>query len=148
MSRRSSTEMSQTKVYRGGVTSRYVNYETKEVRLQASTCLDLTFKMDSKGGGRTYVSIQIESGDFPRLLSAMCQADRQAAMVAMSTELGAQIALQHVHDTNTAHAAQEAIRNLAEQKYVEAPAEDDYEERLVSAKVRKLIEEIRKAEPN
>ena len=133
-----------TAVWRGGSTSRYINRETANVALKIAEYMQLTFSMASKGGGRTRVCLRIEPKDFGALASAMAAVDRQAAMLAFTRELNRQVTAQPEWKAEITRSAYEAIENLAHQKYLHAPVEDDEKEKLVSTEVKKLVGELQR----
>lgn len=98
--------------------------------------------MDSKGGGVTNVHLNIGAEDFEALLATMVRADRQQAMNALATELARQVAQQPEYDAKTAAAGRDAVRQLAHDKFMAAPSDDDGTERFVATQVKKLIAEI------
>ena len=132
-----------TEVYRGGQTARALYLETRQVTAcRSKAAVQLDFSMDSKGGGVTRVHVNIGPDDFEALVATMVKADRQKAMDAMAAELARQVAEQPEHDARAAAAARDAIRRLAHEKYLNAPADDDETERFAETQIKKLIAEI------
>lgn len=83
-----------TVVWRGG-RHRYTE-RIREVFIRAfdrggeDRALQVDFKIDSKGGGKTRLSARFGPNDFQTLIQAMLVADRQAALDAMNAELAHQ----------------------------------------------------------
>lgn len=79
-------ELPNTQVWRGGISSNYVNKESSSVRCQGRThnsrqgepCITLVHNLASKGGGTTQVIIDIGPQGFEGLIREMMIADREA----------------------------------------------------------------------
>lgn len=64
-------QMKSTRVYRGGETAPSLTFETNTCSAsidQKEECLEIRFKMASKGGGTTCVLLEIGKGDFQTIL--------------------------------------------------------------------------------
>jgi hypothetical protein len=133
-----------TTVRRGGVTARRWYESIRTVAVSAASQILITFSMDSKGGGRTQVQMEISPEDFPTLLQMMSVVDRQAAMEAMSIELARQVQTQPSRNAQIATAARAEIQRLATRKFHQKPYGQDERERVVNAGVDELISEIEK----
>lgn len=139
-----------TVVRRSGQTARYWTNEPTAVRLRVdhgdgTSALILSFKLNSKGGGRTEVEVEVGPEDFADVVSAMADRSRAAAMTAMTTELAKQVAAQAEFDGYAAARARQDMVNLAKQK-VEAAGDDDRDAKtLVHKQVRRLAQELEDA---
>jgi hypothetical protein len=61
-----------SRVFRGGVTARLLDYETSDIRVfNKGDRLEVEFFIDSKGGGQTNLLVEISEKDFPILVKAM-----------------------------------------------------------------------------
>jgi hypothetical protein len=83
-----------TKVYRAGVTSRYQFFETAKVRVGSAGNfaehggdVRLSFAIDSKGGGKTAISLYIDTRDCVAMLRVLRGEQRQRALRAAALEL-------------------------------------------------------------
>lgn len=82
-------KLENSKVYRCGVTSPYISYETNDIKIdKREDYVRIYFELSSKGGGYTAVHAQIGKQDFAKVLKIMSDTDRQAAMQAMVSEMG------------------------------------------------------------
>lgn len=133
-----------TTVRRGGVTARYWYETIDSVSISAATQINIAFTMDSKGGGRTQVQMEIGPEDFPTLVQMMSLVNRQAAMEAMASELAHQVQTQPARNLETASTARAEIRQLAFSKFVTKPSGADQQERIVHTGLSQLISEIEK----
>ena len=133
-----------TTVRRGGVTARYWYETINSVSISAASQINIAFSMDSKGGGRTQVQMEIGPEDFPTLVQMMSLVDRQAAMEAMASELARQVQTQPARNLETASAARAEIQQLALRKYSAKLFGEDEKERTVHAGIGRLIAEIEK----
>src|SRR5690606_1935110 len=132
-----------TSLHRGGATARQLYRESGDVEIETwDDTVQLRFSMGSKGGGVTVVHLNIGSSDFAAMLETMVEADRQAAMSAMSAELARQVGKQPLHDVKTASEARTSVLNAAHDKYIEAPAGNDEAEGFIYKQVEKLISEL------
>ena len=148
--------LADTVISRCGKTARYVNEETRVVRLRtksaskseggSASAVQLFFSISSKGGGKTEVYVDIGQGEFADILAAMVATARPAAMTAMSAELAKQLSEQALHDSVTRERARNAVVDLAKQKYDSAPSDHDDAENLVYKQVAKLAKELHDAE--
>ena len=136
-----------TRVQRGGVTARRWYETIPFVRLTAATELQISFSIDSKGGGQTQLQLEIGPEDFPTLVEAMSLVDRQAAMQAMAAELSRQIATQPERNQRllrrTESKTGQRIVELARQKYQNKPVGEDERERIVLDGVSELLAELK-----
>ena len=76
-----------SKVFRGGVSQKYLTYETSDIHISAPDMLRIEFSIPSKGGGFTSILLSIGPGDFKNLAKYMSASRRATAMRAMSSEL-------------------------------------------------------------
>jgi hypothetical protein len=83
-----------TKVYRAGVTSRYQYLESGKVRVSGASNfpehagdLRLSFAIDSKGGGKTAISLYIDPRDCLAMLRVLRGEQRQRALARAAQEL-------------------------------------------------------------
>lgn len=131
------------KVFRGGVTSPYLNLETTSVNISVyDGAIRFEFTMSSKGGGETHVKLQIDGSGFQNVLEEMTNADRQAAMNSMSNEVACQLKQYPSHIENVKKAARQEVQDLAQEKYIEAPAGNDDIERIICDGATKLVNEL------
>lgn len=87
--------LQQVQVWRGGVTASYINRETRSVDVtgypensrHGGPCLTIKHNLASKGGGTTSVFIDIGTGSFAEVISAMMKADKEATLKAIGTTL-------------------------------------------------------------
>lgn len=78
-----------SKVFRGGVSQKYLTHETRtsDIHISGSDMLIIEFSIPSKGGGFTSILLSIGPGDFKNLAKCMSASHRATAMRAMSSEL-------------------------------------------------------------
>jgi hypothetical protein len=83
-----------TKVYRAGVTSRYQFPEASKVRVSSAGNfaehagdVRLSFAIDSKGGGKTAISLYIDPQDCLAMLRVLRGEQRQRALTRAAQEL-------------------------------------------------------------
>jgi hypothetical protein len=75
-------------VKRAGVTAKYWTHGTNDIDLDVGmSAINLSFAIDSKGGGQTQIELEIRHEDFAVILATMSAANRQAALLAMCNEL-------------------------------------------------------------
>jgi len=139
-------ELKNTRVYRGGQTARNMNFETGEVSLHAPSLIYFKFTMDSKGGGKTEVRVEIEPDDFPALVAAMMKADRECSMQTMAKALYSEIDKQAVLDQEKIQIGRESVVKAAEQALETAPADRNHAERLAKDMVRQLVDSLNSEE--
>src|SRR2546422_8311616 len=73
--------LTHSNVLRSGVTARYWSHGTDEVDLASNPkSLSIRFRIDSKGGGETEIELNIRPKDFPALLRAMSDTNREATI--------------------------------------------------------------------
>lgn len=135
-----------TEVYRGGSTARQLIRETRKVEVEPSddkNALQISFSMDSKGGGVTIVHVDIGPEDFSTMLDTMVSIDRQTAISAMANELAKQIAKQPEYDAKIADSTLDSVKSAAFMKYLRAPAENRETEDFTHKQVNKLIGEMK-----
>ena len=78
-----------SKVFRGGVSQKYLEHEPRasDIHISAPDMLRIEFSIPSKGGGFTSILLSIGPGDFKSLAKHMSASHRATAMRAMSSEL-------------------------------------------------------------
>ena len=76
-----------SRVFRGGVSQKYLTYEESDIHISSSDMLEIEFSIASKGGGYTRVWLPIGTRDFKSLAKHMSASHRATAMRAMSNEL-------------------------------------------------------------
>ncbi len=67
-------DLNHTIVYRGGLTSSYWNFETRECYISIDTttqCLSVNFDISSKGGGITQIRLDIGQKDFIKVFQSI-----------------------------------------------------------------------------
>jgi hypothetical protein len=140
------TALKETKVRRGGVTARHWYETIHTVAATASSELRISFSMDSKGGGRTQVQMEIGPQDFPTLLEMMSLVNRDAAMKAMSVEMARQIETQSERDARAVEAASRKARTEIQQAAMRKQFSKGFlkneQERVVHSGVKEIIAEI------
>lgn len=130
-------------VKRCGVTARYLNHETRDVRCEADgATVKFRFEMSSKGGGTTAVQLEVGPRDFTTMVEAMCAVSRSTAMKVIAAELAKEVAKQPEHDVALKRTVLKSVVDLAHDKYIQAPMENDDKERLIHGEVQKLINEL------
>lgn len=106
------------KVYRGGASQAYLNYETGSINISGVEGLQIEFPIGSGGRGRTQVRLVIGPDDFVQLVECMTRSDRQAAMEVMSRELQRQIAEQPDFDRQVARTARAVLLDRAQDRWL------------------------------
>jgi hypothetical protein len=133
--------LTHSNVLRSGVTARYWSHGTDEVDLASNPkSLSIRFRIDSKGGGETEIELNIRPKDFPALLRAMSDTNREATIHAVGEELARQIAEQPQRDRRLAQSVRQGLIDLAKEKTDGAPA-DDKDAKTILSGLRRLIEE-------
>jgi hypothetical protein len=132
-----------TRVRRGGVTSRQWSGTINSVSLTTASELRLSFVMASKGGGESDVQMEIGPADFPMLVESMCAVDRQAAMAAMAIELSRQIDLQPQRNIAIRKRTAAKILDAAEEKYYAKPTGQDDRERVIMDGIKEIRSELK-----
>ena len=140
-----------SKIYRGGVTSPDLSFETSSCSARVNTIeatLEIQFNIASKGGGSTRVSVRIGREDLPAILEEIARkmpesvgALSDCAAIANRQNLEALEEARRVHDDD-----KERVKNLIEdlgaveqlvlEKYKDLRAGDDERE----AKIREKLE--------
>jgi hypothetical protein len=134
--------LTHSSVRRSGVTSRYWSPGTDEVDLSSTPrSLSVRFHIDSKGGGQTEIELNVRPKDFPALLRAMSDTNREATIHAVGEELARQIAEQPQRDRRLANYVRQNLIDLAKEKYETAGAGEDHEAKALFYGIRRLIEE-------
>ncbi len=136
-----------TAVRRGGVTARHWYETIRSVAISAAAQINIGFSMDSKGGGRTQIQMEIGPEDFPTLLQMMSIVNRQSAMEAMSAELARQVQTQPGRNAEVARIARTELQKLATAKFMAKPHGEDGRERIVHLGITELITELEKPKP-
>lgn len=130
---------------RGGSTaSRW--YETvHNIRANAaSAAIRLTFSISGNKGGTTDVEVDVGPNDFPTILELMSNVNRQAAMEAMTVELARQVQTQPERDKLTKKAGRDQVQQMAYDIYIDKPAGEDDNERIVKNGVTAIVAELSK----
>ena len=139
--------LSATAVSRNGRTVKGWTPGTNEVTLSASRKgVAFFFSIRSKGGGITDIKMEIGLADFRQVLSALLRADRRHAMYEMAGALAGELERQTEHDRKVARTARRAVLNAARRAYFQAPKDRNHDERLTRDMVRKLVEQLDKAD--
>jgi hypothetical protein len=85
--------LSRTEVHRGGVTSRYQFYETDKVSVGPGNVpghegdLRLSFAIDSKGGGKTAISVYVDPRDCLAMLRILKREQRKKVLATAAQAL-------------------------------------------------------------
>jgi hypothetical protein len=77
-------ELTDTRVLRGGVTARWLEFETKKCSFEvdkSDKSLDFHFTLASKGGGTTEVLLRVGQGDLPMILDTIAHEIPKAAAI-------------------------------------------------------------------
>lgn len=108
-------KLQDSKVYRGGRTSRRLTSVGSFVELEARDGrIDLDFGMPSKGGGTTDVKVSLGADDFASIIEAMVKVDRQRALQGLSAILAREIADQPNVDVAISKAVKRSVKDAAE----------------------------------
>src|SRR4051812_3493554 len=129
-----SVKLEDTRVFRGGRTAREMKLETESVELDGwneDGALRLRFRMKSKGGGITRVTIKVGPKDFAKLLDAMIRANRQDMMREAAAVLAVELGKQKDREKAIAMEARQSVVDAANQAYQDAPEGRDHVEGLV-----------------
>jgi hypothetical protein len=142
-----------TKVYRCGKTAKSVNFETKKVRLSphgyngsVSKTVGLFVEIDSKGGGKTEIYVDIHEGDFARVVDALVAASPASALPAMAAAVARRLEAQPKYDAEIREGARTALVSKAKENLDSAASERDELERIVYRGVQRLADQVREAE--
>lgn len=140
--------LKQAKVYRGGTSSPYRRHETSQVYLtRFGEACRLSFTISSKGGGTTEIYVDIGPDDFREVATMMTLADRLSGTNALSAVLAEALAKQRDIEENIRKRAHQEVVEFAENKYDDAPFDDNSLEELVKIRVQRLVSEMHEPPP-
>jgi hypothetical protein len=151
----SETDLENTVVYRCGRTAKTLNHETKRVRLETlagrpiagkTPAIRLFFTIDSKGGGKTEIYVDVHEGDFAAVVAALVEVSAGAALPPMAAAVAQQLADQPKRDARLREEARAALVAKAKEILDDAPHDRDDVERLVYKGVAKIAADVRDAE--
>jgi hypothetical protein len=135
------TALEYTTIKRGGRTARHWYETINQVSIDdVAPEVRFEFEISSKGGGDTRLQMRVAPGDFPAILSAMSKVDRQAAIDAMSFELGLLLGSEGVMRLALSVAKKEAASEITEgarDKYLQGK-----QERAFVQGIRGIVAEI------
>jgi hypothetical protein len=146
--------LSNAKVYRGGVTVSRLGFETSECQFSVNAnyrAIDLRFELASKGGGTTVALLRIGLDDLPLILTKVAEARPEIVSVLAAAASSAGMAaveqarmLRRVaaSTVETLEEPLDELRSYLDACYVEAPADDDAEERYRLNLVEKVSESV------
>ena len=150
-----------TKVYRGGITAPYLNFETKTCSFSTNAkdkTLDFRFDIASKGGGTTSILLQIGLDDLPEVLSSLArQFPESVGVLSDCAAIANKKNLEELKKTRDVHADEKArAKSLIEQlepvaefvsdRYMEKPAGEDEQEEAARSTINSVIRTLRELE--
>lgn len=138
-------KLSESCVYRGGITANSMSKETNNVNLERFKDegeLYISFDMASKGGGTTHVRVDIGESDYGKLLGAMFISSPQRMLQVCAAELAKNIMSVPELIDESYQQGIEAVKEAAAQKYNDAPLDNDTLEKIVLDGVEKIVTEI------
>lgn len=139
--------LQRARIRRGGRTARQWRNENAPVDLYAHSVengFDLLFSLASKGGGTTDVRLTIGPEEFSKIIKAMVETDRQAAMSAMAHNLLEQLEAQpaldvkRVKDTRAALLSDAAFKRIVPNSNVAAIVHDGIKDLIAEAEKSEL----------
>jgi hypothetical protein len=150
--------LSNTKIYRGGVTAPSLTFETTQCDALVDPCrgtLDFNFSLASKGGGTTSVRLEIGKGDFAALLQEIANTlPDSAGVLSDSASIANKKNIELLEAARKVHASKEALADsmievvesigtyVTEKHYKTSVGEDENEERVLDL-VEKVISSLR-----
>jgi hypothetical protein len=135
------TALTNAKVFRGGVTVSRLGFETSECDFSVNTrnrAIDFRFELASKGGGTTVALLRIGLDDLPLILTSVAEAvPDTVSMFAAAASAAGKTALEDarmvrrvaIRTLETLEEPLDELHDSLHDCYVEAPADDDADER-------------------
>jgi hypothetical protein len=151
-------KLEHTKIYRGGVTAPRITMETRECSFNTNIserAFDFRFRLASKGGGTTFVLLQIGLDDLPLILEGIAGAMPESvgtlsdcAALANKKILEKLTEARRVQSDEKARASSlvkklEVVEEFVSQKYYEAPPGQDEQEAAVKSQLEEVVNSLR-----